>query len=87
MTNPSEYSETNYWTLYAGSSGSWTQLGQGSVLIDAGRLGYVQLSFSTNSYVFGSGQRVRLEATGLSLTDIYWDGTRNDSTLSSRLSR
>jgi cellulose synthase/poly-beta-1,6-N-acetylglucosamine synthase-like glycosyltransferase/ActR/RegA family two-component response regulator len=79
VVNASPLSEDNIWALYAGSSASWTYLGQGSMGIDSFMSGYQQLDFATDSYEFAEGEQLKLVASDMNLTDIYWDGSYNQS--------
>jgi cellulose synthase/poly-beta-1,6-N-acetylglucosamine synthase-like glycosyltransferase/CheY-like chemotaxis protein len=68
-------------TLYAGSTGDWTNLGSTDWSIPAGAKQLRSTSFSTSSYTFSSGDRLRLEVQIAFGGTAYWDGSSNDSRL------
>jgi cellulose synthase/poly-beta-1,6-N-acetylglucosamine synthase-like glycosyltransferase/CheY-like chemotaxis protein len=68
-------------TLYGGSTGDWTNLGSTDWSIPAGAKQLQSTSFSTSSYDFSSGDRLRLEVQIAFGGTAYWDGSSNDSRL------
>ncbi len=67
------------WRLYAGSGASWTELGNGLMNCPFPTNGLQQVSFSTSSYDFSSGEQFRLVASVGEALEIDWDGIYNDS--------
>jgi len=76
---PSTNSSSITWRLYAGSTGSWTELGSGFIPVPFFTGGLVQVSFSTSSYVFAGGEQLRVEASVAQYLEISWDGSSNYS--------
>jgi hypothetical protein len=67
--------------LFAGSTGSWTSLGTGSWSGKASTITLVNTSFSTNSFTFSTGERIRLDVDVAVGATAYWDGSYNNSRL------
>ena len=81
VSNPDAFPEDVTWTLYAGTFGSWTQLGQSviSVAPNTNPPALLTVSFSTSANTLGAGQRLRLNADIVSVNEVYWDGSYNNS--------
>jgi hypothetical protein len=67
--------------LFAGSTGDWTSLGTGSWSGKASTITQVNTSFSTASFVFSTGERIRLDVDVATGATVYWDGSYNNSRL------
>ena len=67
------------WRLYAGSGASWTELGSGLMDCPFPTNGLMQVSFSTSSHDFSSGEQFRLVGSVGTALEIDWDGAYNDS--------
>jgi hypothetical protein len=68
--------------LYAGTTGSWTPLGNGSWVGSSPSTSLVSTSFSTLNYTFSTGERLRLDVNPtVKQVTVYWDGSYNNSRL------
>jgi hypothetical protein len=78
----STQSDTVNFTLYAGTTGSWTNLGSGSYVGYHPPPTLVSTSFATSGYTFSTGERLRLDVNPISnKITVYWDGSYNNSRL------
>jgi hypothetical protein len=68
-------------TLYAGTTGSWTSLGNGSWNGNQGSITLVNTSFSTSSYTFSTGERLRLQVDVGNGATFFWESAYNNSRL------
>jgi hypothetical protein len=74
-------SVTVNFSLYAGTTGSWTPLGSGSWNGSSGPITLQSTSFSTLGYSFSTGERLRLDVSIPSKGTVWWDGSYNNSRL------